>query len=198
MFIEVTDHLRCPEPHDERYLVLLPDEMDGRSVRRGQLGCPVCGRTYSVRDGIVEFGGAPGVPASASALDGTALAALLGLGGPGGYLALVGAPAARWRELLEAAPGVAPIAVNPPAGVVDEYPLSVVHAGRIPLKARSMRGVVLGAGFADDPHWLGEAVRVTLPGLRIIGEGPEPGEGAGVEVLATAGGCWVGTKSNRP
>jgi hypothetical protein len=38
MFIELTDHLRCPEEHDEASLVLLPDELAGRSVRTGTLG----------------------------------------------------------------------------------------------------------------------------------------------------------------
>ena len=38
MFIELTDHLRCPADHAESYLVLLPDRMDGRSVREGRLG----------------------------------------------------------------------------------------------------------------------------------------------------------------
>ena len=44
MYIELTDHLRCPENHEERFLVLLPDRVEDRSVRTGQLGCPVCGR----------------------------------------------------------------------------------------------------------------------------------------------------------
>ena len=26
MFIELTDHLRCPEDHEESFLVLLPDQ----------------------------------------------------------------------------------------------------------------------------------------------------------------------------
>ena len=43
MFIELTDHLRCPEDHDEQFWCLLPDRLDGRSVKEGQLGCPVCG-----------------------------------------------------------------------------------------------------------------------------------------------------------
>jgi hypothetical protein len=41
MFIELTDHLRCPADHAESYLVLLPEEMRERSVRTGRLGCPV-------------------------------------------------------------------------------------------------------------------------------------------------------------
>ena len=57
MFIELTDHLRCPADHEESYLVLLPDRMEERSVREGRLGCPVCGRTYTLADGILDLGG---------------------------------------------------------------------------------------------------------------------------------------------
>jgi uncharacterized protein YbaR (Trm112 family) len=59
VFIELTDLLRCPNPHDESFLVLLPDRMDGRSVRTGQLGCPVCGRTFELIDGVFDSGAAP-------------------------------------------------------------------------------------------------------------------------------------------
>ena len=37
MFIELTDHLRCPGDHDEAYLVLLPDSVVQRSVQSGEL-----------------------------------------------------------------------------------------------------------------------------------------------------------------
>ena len=40
----------------------------------------------------------------------------------------------------------------------------------LPLKARSMRGVVLGSPYGDDARWIAEAVRVVLPGLRVAGE----------------------------
>ena len=59
MFIELTDHLRCPADHDESFLVLLPDRMEGRSVRTGHLGCPVCGRTFQLADGVLDTGDAP-------------------------------------------------------------------------------------------------------------------------------------------
>ncbi len=64
MFIELTDHLRCPADHDESFLVLLPERMEGRSVRAGRLGCPVCGRTFELVDGVLDLGGAaPDPPA---------------------------------------------------------------------------------------------------------------------------------------
>src|SRR3954466_8739569 len=191
MFIELTDHLRCPEDHEESFLVLLPDKMDGRSVVSGQLGCPVCGRTYSVRDGILELGSAP-AEGTGTRLTADALAALAGLSGPGGYFTLVGPLGSLATEFRESNPGVALVAINPPADVVDAPAISVIWAARIPLKSRSMRGVALGPRFGDDPFWIGEATRVVLPGLRIVGEGAEPLQDA-IELMASREGVWVGT-----
>lgn len=209
MFIELTDHLRCPADHDEAFLVLLPDRLEGRSVRTGTLGCPICGRRFVVRDGILDTGGAEtltsGQPASGS-LGAEAMAALVGLGGPGGYLVLVGPPAALWREVMELVPGVALVAVNPPAppderrppgspdplGPTGEY-VSVLRGGRLALKTKSMRGVVLGTPYGGDAGWVAEAARVVLPGLRVVGEGPVPPP-EWIELMASADGVWVGTR----
>jgi uncharacterized protein YbaR (Trm112 family) len=192
MFIELTDHLRCPADHAESYLVLLPDEMRERSVRTGRLGCPVCGRTYTLSDGVLDLGGGETKLPESTLLTPDALTALVGLSGPGGYLVLVGKPAGDWREVAQLNRGVGLVAVNPPSEVVDEPGISVIKAGALPLKSRSMRGVVLGSPFGDDPGWVGEAARVVLPGLRVAGEGVVP-DGTSVELLAAAGGAWVGT-----
>jgi uncharacterized protein YbaR (Trm112 family) len=200
MFIELTDHLRCPSDHDESLLVLLPDRIEERSVLSGQLGCPVCGRTFVLKDGILDVGN--GVesqesrvesPAeTASALEPDAITALVGLHGPGGYVVLVGSAASRWKEVAELNPGVAMVAINPDPSVLDAQGISVLRGGRIPLKSRSMRGAVLGRPYADDPYWVDEAARVVLPGLRIVGEGAAPPEDT-IELMASAGGVWVGT-----
>jgi uncharacterized protein YbaR (Trm112 family) len=193
MFIELTDHLRCPRDHPEAYLVLLPDEVSGRGVRSGQLGCPICGATFRVADGVAELDApapgpdGPGLPAEAAH-------ALLGLTGPGGYVVLAGSAAEGWRELAELNPGVAMVAVNPPAELADSPPvLSVVRAPIIPLKARSMRGVVLGGTLGSDREWVRDAARVTLPGLRVVGQGPEPPVPE-LELLASADGYWVAAR----
>src|SRR4051812_15743884 len=113
MFIELTDHLRCPNDHEESFLVLLPDSMEGRSVLTGQLGCPVCGRTYTVSDGVLDLGGASDwTEEGGSVLDAEAVSALAGVHGPGGYLVLVGSVASLWQEVAELNPGVALVAVN--------------------------------------------------------------------------------------
>ena len=54
---------------------------------------------------------------------------------------------------------------------MDEPGISVLRGGRLPLKSSSMRGVVLGSPFGGDPAWVGEAARVVLPGLRVVGRG---------------------------
>jgi uncharacterized protein YbaR (Trm112 family) len=193
MFIELTDHLRCPSPHDESFLVLLPDKMEGRSVRTGRLGCPVCGRTFQLEDGVFDAGGAPAADGSAeSSLTPENLSVLVGLHGPGGYLALVGPLASFWREIAELNPGVALVAVNPGPGVIDEDGISVVRGGMIPIKSRALRGVALGKPYADNPAWVREGARVVLPGLRVVGEGRQPSEDV-IELMASAGDVWVGT-----
>jgi uncharacterized protein YbaR (Trm112 family) len=192
MFIELTDHLRCPADHAESYLVLLPDEMHERSVRAGRLGCPVCGRTYILTDGVLDLGGGEGALPESTLLTPDALTALVGLSGPGGYMVLVGRPAAAWRGVADRNPGVGLVAVNPPADVADQPGISVLRSEVLPLKSRSMRGVVLGEPFGGDPRWVEEAARVVLPGLRVAGEGlvPQPDT---LDLLAAAGGAWVGT-----
>lgn len=194
MFIELTDLLRCPEPHEEQFLVLLPDQMQGRSVRSGQLGCPVCHREYRIVDGEARLGefAAPDAR-EASGVTPDAIAAFLGLGGPGGYLGVVGNIPGLDGALVEALPGIHVAAVNPPGGTAELPMMSVVRGGIIPLKSRSLRGVALANGVGADPHWIGEAIRVVLPGLRITGAGPAPAR-EDLDVLASAAGWWVGMK----
>jgi uncharacterized protein YbaR (Trm112 family) len=192
MFIELTDHLRCPEDHDESFLVLLPDQMEGRFVRTGRLGCPVCGRTFDLVDGVFDTGSSPAPGDQRSGLTAEAVTVLAGLSGPGGYLALVGPPASLAREIAGRMPGVALVAVNPGSDVQDGEAVSVIRAGRIPIKSRALRGVVLGQPYADDPWWVSEAARVVLPGLRVVGEGADP-PAESIDIMASTGATWVGT-----
>ena len=172
--------------------MLLPDRTEDRSIRSGQLGCPVCGRIFHLADGVFDTGDAPSPQDHGGALTADAIGALAGLHGPGGYLVLVGAPGGQSREIAARFPGVALVAVNPPAGVADAGLLSVIRSGTLPLKSRSMRGVLLGAPFGGDVRWVREAARVVLPGLRVVGEGSDP-PGETVELMASAEGVWVGT-----
>lgn len=194
MFIELTDLLRCPAAHDESYLVLIPDQLEQRRVTRGVLGCPVCRREYPVVEGVAEFGAAASLPSEAGgaaplpAAD--AVLAFLGLGGPGGYVALFGDAARLAGKLAALRPGVHCVAVNPPPDVKEEPFCSLLRAPRSPLKARSVRGAVLGHGYGADPFWQREAARSVLPGLRVTGPGASP-VAEGLELLAAAEQWWV-------
>ena len=201
MFIELTDHLRCPAPHDEAFLVLVPYEMNGRAVWRGVLGCPICQREFRISHGIAvfELHGRTGSPADPSVsggsgqVDAAALVSFLGLEGPGGYLGLFGAAGRFAATLPSVLPGVHLVALNPRDGLSGSDTLSVLRGPSAPLKTGSLRGVVLGAGMGADPDWQKEAARVTLPGLRMVGEGPPPAV-TGIEVLGNADGWWVARK----
>lgn len=191
MFIELTDHLRCPAEHEEQFVVLLPEEMRGRQVRSGSLGCPVCGATYRIDAGVLHAGSAPDVESPPTQLGADAQAALLGLGGPGGYVVLVGGAAARHEALAELMEGVAFVLVNPEDQQASTALVSILASNRIPLRQARVRGVMLGEGYGSDEFWVGEAVRVVLPGNRVVGEGTAPVTQE-LSVAATTEGCWVG------
>ena len=196
MFIELTDHLRCPAAHDESFLVLLPDAVKDRQVRSGTFGCPVCNATYPIVDGVVRFGPpiAPPQHFPAAPPPVTGLAAFLGLGGPGGYVGLVGDVAALGRELSSALPGVHFAGINAPVGTEGSDRVSLMEAPIIPVKARQLRGVVLGAGYGAAPEWIADGIRVVLPGLRVVGAGPAP-DHEDLQILAAAEGWWVGVST---
>jgi uncharacterized protein YbaR (Trm112 family) len=193
VFIELTDHLRCPADHAESFLVLVPDSMEGRVVTSGRLGCPVCRAEYRIVRGIAEFGpvGLREAAASAGTPDAAAIHAFLGIDGPGGYVGLVGSAATLGPDLAPLLPGVHLVAVNPPVGILPSERLSVVRAPRLPLKSRGFRGIVVGTPEASDRAWQEAAIRAVLPGLRITGTGPVPSP-AGFELLGEAAGWWVG------
>ncbi len=187
MFIELTDHLCCPASHAEAFLVLLPVRTDVRRVVVGQLGCPVCGWGVSWSGGIPDFGGG-NRSASEPPFDADAAHAMLGLDGPGGWVALAGEAGALAHELSELLPGVHVVAVNPPPAVEATGDVSIVTGGRWPLKARSMRGVVIGR---DAVAMRDAAVASALPGLRVVGAGSPPDARPGVELLAATTDHWV-------
>src|SRR5687768_1907806 len=93
MHIGFIDLLRCPNLHEDSWLVAAFYRMDGRVVVEGKLGCPVCGAEYFIREGTAVFGETPGQsqPSAVGAdTDGTVVAALLNLSRPGMLALLAG------------------------------------------------------------------------------------------------------------
>jgi len=206
MHIELTEMLRCPEDHREEFLVLSTSEMNGRMVMRGVVGCPVCRREFEIIDGIVDFtaavsGEAPGravrrTPAAPSpvVLEPQSLQALLDLGGPGGFVILLGSAARYAAGLASLMGGVHFVGINAPPDVEELPVLSLVQTDRvIPLRGAMARAAVVGAELAGT-SWAGEAVRVLLPGRRLVVESETGAPPEQVVQLAAGQGLWVGEK----
>jgi len=212
MHIELTEMLRCPEPHREDVLVLSTGEMRGRMVWSGLVGCPICRKEYPIARGIVDFrrsrervagdesaSSSPrraySPPSPLPSADASSLQALLELSGPGGYVVLVGAAARQAPALGALLEGIHFVGINAPPDMGEQPTLSLLYANeKVPLRSSMARGVVVGADLATSP-WLVEAHRVLLRGRRFVVESEEPELPIGLHKLAAGNGLWVGEKS---
>ena len=196
--------LRCPETHEQAFLVMSTGEMVGRMVRSGILGCPVCRKEYPIVKGIVNFSSGEGTPLRdkntqslrgvPSPPDADTLQALLDLSGPGGYVVLVGSAVRHAVGLAGLMGGIHFVGINPPADVEELPVLSLLACETmIPLRGAMARSLVVGADWAGDP-WLGEAQRVLLRGRRLVIEAERVKPPSGVTQLAIGEGLWVGEK----
>jgi uncharacterized protein YbaR (Trm112 family) len=206
MHIELTEMLRCPEEHRQEHLVLSTSEMNGRTVMLGVVGCPVCHREFEIIDGVVDFTEVitgerqlravrrTPAPPSPVVVDSQSLQALLDLGGPGGYVILLGSATRHAEGLASLMGGVHFVGINAPPDVEELPILSLLQSDRvIPLRQGMARGVVVGAELAAT-LWSADGVRVLLPGRRLVVESEQPTLPEGVTNLATGQGLWVGEK----
>ena len=203
MHIDLTEMLRCPEPHDEAFLVMSTGEMRGRMVRSGLLGCPVCGREYPLIKGVARFTGsgeqgavpsaapfgtAPGSPLP---VDPETLQALLDLSGPGGYVVLVGNAARHAVGLAGLMGGIHFVGIDAPPDVEELPVLSLLSCdSMIPLRRAMARAVVVGRDYAE-AAWLAEAERILLPGRRLVVEREDIALPAGLTRIASGQGLLV-------
>lgn len=195
MFIELSEFLRCPESHQDTFCVVAPEEMTGRMIVRGLVGCPICHKEYPIEDGVVRFGAVEGAEEAerAEPADSQAVGALLGLTGPGGFVVLVGSAARLAGALATRLDGVHLVTINAAAEPQASSPVSsLTHPNRIPLRDAMARGVVLGAESAAEP-WVTEGARVLLPGLRLVAAA-ETLSAPGLDRLAVGNGLWVGRR----
>jgi uncharacterized protein YbaR (Trm112 family) len=193
--IDLTEMLRCPEPHREAFLVMSTGEMRGRMVRSGVLGCPVCGREYAILKGVVSFSGSAergAVPSGApSGTDAETLQALLDLSGPGGYVVLVGSAARHAAGLAKLMGGIHFIGIDAPPDVEELPVLSLLACDTmIPLRQTMARAVVVGRERAD-AAWLAEGHRVLLPGRRLVVEREDVTPPDGLTRVASGQGLLV-------
>ncbi|MBI2614649.1 MAG: hypothetical protein HYW52_03010 [Gemmatimonadetes bacterium] len=185
---------------------MAPDEMAGRMIVRGIVGCPVCRREYPITQGVVHFGktaetaetaataGAGAGAGGAADADPDVIWSLLGLASPGGFVVLGGSAARLAGALAERMGGVHLVGVNATAGVERSPVLTLLrHPSRIPLRQNMARGVVLGGEAAREP-WISEGARVLLHGLRLVAAA-ETVSAPGLDQLAVGRGMWVGQKT---
>jgi uncharacterized protein YbaR (Trm112 family) len=194
--IELTEMLRCPERHEEGYLVMSTGEMLGRMVRSGMLGCPLCGKEYPIVRGVAHFSGPPGEPThpvsrTSHPADAQTLQALLDLSGPGGYVLLLGSAAHHAVGLAGLMGGIHFVGVNAPDDVAELPVLSLLACeAMIPLRQTVARAAVVGPDRLG-ADWLAEARRVLLPGRRLVIESERVAAPAGLTQLALGHGLFV-------
>lgn len=174
MHIEFIDKLRCPNVHEDSWLVAAFYEMEGRVVIEGKLGCPVCGAEYFIRRGVAIFDGADaslgGSPANDPESDGTMIAALLDLARPG-LFALLAGEWARESDAVAELSGARIIALNSPSRLRGSDAVAEVRAVYpIPLAGHSLDGVALDRAHST-PAMLAEAARLLRPRGRLLVRG---------------------------
>lgn len=173
MHIEFLDLLRCPNPHEETWLVAALHQMDGRLVVEAKLGCPVCGAEYFVRDGIAIFSEeeSPDSGIQNAAEDDAAMriAAFLDLTGPGKLVLLAGDQAAS-AETLSALADARVISLN---ATTNAQPVRAERVAEVrarvpmPLAAKSLDGIALDESHTT-PEMLAEAARLLRPRGRLL------------------------------
>lgn len=209
MFIELVDLLRCVRPHEDGWLVLGADRMDGRRVVTGVLGCPVCGASYPVVEGEAIFGTPPDSTPSRHAhapagsplweLDDAEapvrLAALLGLEDVRQPVLLAGS----WCALAGGLAAIVParyLAVNPeqplPPGREELAVLRV--AGRLPIAAGKLRAAAIDR-TAVEQGLLADVARAVRPGGRLVAPAAAPLP-EGYAELARDATIWVAERGH--
>jgi len=164
MHIELIDLLRCPEAHEETWLVAAFNSVEGREIVDAKLGCPVCRREFLVVDGIADFG-AP-IAADSIQTDPMNTAAFLDLTSPGKTILLAGAFAVHSSEIAEATEARV-IALNSASRAPHDHVLEIRASSRMPLGSNSLDGVALDRAHSTD-FLISEAARLVRPGGRIV------------------------------
>ncbi len=195
MFIELTEFLKCPTPHENTYCVLSAEEMVGSHVVSGTVRWPVCHNEYFIREGVLflsedETSASGG---DVSVIDASGVQALLALQSPGGYVVLIGSASLLAPQLIDMMGMVHFVGVNSPEPESVSPSLSSITRSRVlPLRNSFCRGVVIGSEHCQ-PHWLEESARVLLSGQRLVALTELDGV-SGLETLAVGEGMWVGRK----
>ena len=194
MFIELVDALRCPNPHEESWLVATAERMVARHIVDGVIGCPVCMSEFPVQRGVVDFRrmrSGPTIPSGSPVSEqAMRIAALLALSDATGFAVLTG----EWTvhtPLLVTMVETPLVLVDPAADVEGEPGVSVIRTdGMLPLASGAARGIAIDAG---SPDRIASAVRATRIKGRLMAPVSVPLP-EGVRELARDETTWVGER----
>ena len=171
MFTELIDTLRCPNPHEDSWLVATSTKTAGRHIVTGKLGCPVCRAIFEIVDAEVLFAPAAGLQSS-RVLDKDAafrLAAQLHLLEAPQPVLLTGRWSAAVQPLRTIVSTVIMFVANATSVVtLDERVSSLrMPATGIPLATGSLRAIALDAAHAT-PDLLSDSARVLRASGRLV------------------------------
>src|SRR3954468_14497196 len=177
MFIELVDALRCPNDHEESWLVLAASALEERHIRAGVLGCPVCLAEYPIRDGIADFRRAHDTqhdavatdshaPGAASTVSTEQLGAMLSLSDALGFAILTGGWC-RHADALDALLDAPPLLlIDPPADMAMRPGISgLLAAERLPLAIGAARAAAVDE---TSPRRVASAAECTRVGGHVI------------------------------
>lgn len=171
MFTELIDTLRCPNAHEESWLVATSTLSDARHIIEGRLGCPVCRGSYPIVNAVAQFGPASEARVVEAFDDDTAfrIAAQLHLIEAPSPILLAGDWSAAVAALLRITPTVKMFVGDSRLSIVrdDRVSLLTLHTARFPLAAASLRGVALDADHATEPL-LADVARIVRTAGRLV------------------------------
>jgi uncharacterized protein YbaR (Trm112 family) len=173
MLRDLLDALRCPNSHEESWLVAMVYEAEGPLLTRADLACPVCAAEYTITNGIARFG-EPLAGRDDGAPDPVRLAALLGVT-EGQLPVLLSGRYTRCGNALSDLIAVPYVWVNAPQASRPGTPgLSqlLVH-DRIPLGVATLAAAAIDATHAT-PAMLASVVRAVQPGGRVVAPADVP------------------------
>jgi uncharacterized protein YbaR (Trm112 family) len=158
MHLSLSDLLACPRCGPAHGLILLPDEVRGRRVVTGVLGCPNCRERYPVEDGITDLRvpGAGSVEQAPTTRHAGArhagddpavrLAALLGLEAAAGVVVVAGPVAAHapaLARLVDAIEGVTLGGFGGPDPIAGGELSHILVGPQLPFRDASLAGIAL-------------------------------------------------------
>ena len=193
MHIELVDILRCPNRHEDTWLVATVDEMADRHIVRGSLGCPICRAEYTVQGGVVYFAPAEAVPVTLSSGDqetALTLAAALELTGSRMVALLQGEWTAHAHLIRSLSPARL-LLLNAARDLGDDDDISKIVGTTVPLGASSITAVAFDRSAST--AMIEAMVRALRPGGRLVGPASSPLP-HGVSEITRNESLWVGQR----